>query len=230
MVAAMAESTASDPSKRPFSLNDAYAVVTPQDSIRLYREWADSYEDDFMASHRYVCHLRVAERFAAAADRSDGPVLDVGCGTGVVGWALSRQGGWAIDGLDISPDMLAVAHEKRNQAGEPVYGALIEADLTQPLDIASDVYGAVVSAGTFTIGHVGPSAIGELARIARPGALLVLGVNSVFFEESGFQAHLRSLVDEGAIGPFTVAAVKMFDGAEGAYSDQTAHVVVARVS
>lgn len=226
----MAESTASDPSKGPFSLDDAYAVVTPQDSIRLYREWADSYEDDFVTGHHYVCHLRVVERFAAAARRSDGPVLDIGCGTGVVGWALSRQGSWAIDGLDISPDMLAVAHEKMNQAGEPVYGALIEADLTQPLDIASNIYGAVVSAGTFTIGHVGPAAVGELTRITRPGGLLVLGVNSLFFERRGFQAHLQSLVDEGAIGPFTASVVEMFEGAEGPHSDETAHLIVARVS
>lgn len=228
MVAQVVESTENPPPKRPLNLDDAYAVESPEDSIRLYREWAETYESEFVASHRYVYPFRLVEVFAAEADRSDGPVLDVGCGTGVVAQELNKLGGWAIDGLDISAEMLAVAHEKLNQIGEPLYGALVEADLTKPLDITSHTYGSVVSAGTFTIGHVGPAAVGELARIVRPGGLLVLGVNSVFYEQSDFGSHVQSLVDEGVLGPVTLHVIGTYDMETGPHADDTSNVVVAR--
>ena len=55
--------------------------------------------------------------FTEAAGRVDGPVLDVGCGTGLVAVALVRDAAddgfdWMIDGVDISPEMLAVSATK----------------------------------------------------------------------------------------------------------------------
>ena len=211
-------------------LDDAYSLTSPEDNIRLYRDWAATYESEFMASHGYVYHLRVAERFAELADKGDGPVLDVGCGTGVVGEALSRLGAWAIDGLDISPEMLAEARQKLNQAGEPAYGALVEADLTKPLEIASDTYGSVVSAGTFTTGHVGPTAVGELIRIVRPGGLLVLGVNTRFFAASEFQAHLDGFAADGLVELLETVVGKVYEGDGGTHPDDTTSIVAMRMN
>lgn len=211
-----------------YDLDDAYAVETPADNVELYRKWAASYEDDFMAGHGYVYHTRVAELFAQVADESDGPVLDVGCGTGVVGQEIARLGRWAIDGLDISTSMLAKAAEKLNRAGAEVYGALIEADLTGPLDIASDTYGSVVSAGTFTTGHVGPEAIGELARIVRPGGLLVLGVNSRYWAAADFESHLRGFVERGVLAEPTLEQIPIYDRHDHEHGTDTAQVIVVR--
>ena len=47
--------------------------------------------------------------------------------------------------------------------------------------------GAVVSAGTFTHGHVGPNAFDELLRITKPGGLFVISINSKVFIKDGFQ-------------------------------------------
>jgi SAM-dependent methyltransferase len=176
-----------------------------------------------------VYHQRVVERFVAVADRGHGPVLDVGCGTGLVGEALAQQGPWAIDGLDLCPGMLREAETKRNRAGEPVYGSLIEADLTKPLDIATDTYGSVISAGTFTMGHVGPEAIGELARVVRPGGVLVIGVNSAFFGQRGFDRFLAVLVAEGKLGEPTITVHRAFERDDHEHSGDTAHIVVAPV-
>lgn len=209
-------------------LADAYALRTPDDSVELYRRWSDSYEDDFMVGHGYVYHTGVAELFAAEAGPEDGPVLDVGCGTGVVGYELAQRGRWAVDGLDISPEMLAKAEEKLNRAGEPVYGALIEADLTQPLDITTDRYGSVISAGTFTTGHVGPEAVAELARIVRPGGLLVLGVNSRFYDEAGFGPFLDRLVAEGRITRPKLPTIPVYDRTDHEHGSDTATIVITR--
>ena len=119
-----------------FDLNDAYAVETPDDNRELYRRWASSFEDGFAASHGYIYDHNVA---AALSDRSPDwsrPVLDVGCGTGLVGLALSEVGAETLDGIDLSPEMLAVAKTK-TLGGRPLYRELIEADLTQPIALAS---------------------------------------------------------------------------------------------
>ena len=146
--------------EQPVTLADAYALVTPQDSRRLYARWAATYESDFVASNQYVIPDRVAEVFAAVAGRLEGPVLDVGCGTGLVAAALvgdSADEGidWVIDGVDISPEMLAASAVKTRPDGRPLYRHLLEADLTASVEIADGTYAGVLSAGTFTHGHLG---------------------------------------------------------------------------
>lgn len=221
-----------DPTEPPpepsIGLNDAYALETPDDNVDLYRRWASTYESEFMASTGYIYHDLVADYFAEVADRGDSPVLDVGCGTGVVGLSVSARGGWAMDGIDISPEMLALAGEKRNAAGEPVFGSLHEADLTQPLLIPDDTYGAIVSAGVFTTGHVGPSAINELVRVVRPGGPLVLGVNSRFYKASGFQEHLDGMVGHELIEMIGTRVLNLYEGDSHEHSDDTAHLLAFR--
>ncbi len=39
---------------RKISLSEAYAVETPDDSIQLYKDWADTYDEDFIAATGYV--------------------------------------------------------------------------------------------------------------------------------------------------------------------------------
>src|SRR5678816_824558 len=51
------------------------------------------------------------------------------------------------------------------------YRHLVTADLTQPLTIEQR-YGASVSAGTFTTGHVGADAIPALVTLLQPGTVV----------------------------------------------------------
>lgn len=176
-------------------LKAAYALKTPQDSRNLYRGWAKTYDVDFAEANDYRYPGLIADMFAERA-KDNAPVLDVGAGTGLVGEALARNGLADVDALDISPEMLAVA------MGKGCYRAAITADLTQSLDIADGVYGGVACAGTFTFGHVGAEAIDELLRVARPGALFVLGINAAVYESAGFGAKFSEL--SGAIRGFEI--------------------------
>ena len=67
------------------------------------------------------------------------------------------------------------------------YSSLIEADITKKIPLKNNSIGAVVSAGTFTHGHVGADSFDELLRITKPGGLFVLSINSKFFIKNGFQ-------------------------------------------
>ena len=90
----------------------------------------------------------VAAAFAALGGR--GPVLDIGAGTGPVADALAHEGIGAVDGIDISAEMLGLATAKG------ICCKTILADLTWTPSIENSVYSGLISAGTFTHGHVGP--------------------------------------------------------------------------
>ncbi|MEL6793834.1 MAG: methyltransferase domain-containing protein [Pseudomonadota bacterium] len=170
------------------NLEGAYALKTPEDSKRLYADWAETYDEDFAARLGYVYPEQLAAMLAARG--AEGPLLDIGCGTGLVGAATAIR---PLDGVDISAEMLEAAR------GKDVYRDLIEADLTASLPMPGDAYRSLISTGTFTHGHVGPEALPELVRIAAPGAIFALGINQAVFEAKGFPAALARLVAEGAI-------------------------------
>ena len=205
--------------EQPVTLADAYALATPQDSRQLYARWAATYESDFVALNQYVIPDRVAEVFADAVRRSevriDGPVLDVGCGTGLVAVALVRDAAgdgvdWVIDGVDISPEMLAVSAAKIRPDGRPLYRHLLEADLTAPVDVADGSYAGVLSAGTFTHGHLGPAALSTLIRFGQPGAVFAIGINAEHFTAMAFAGHLAAEVAAGTIRDLEPRIVEMY--------------------
>lgn len=171
-------------------LTDAYALSGPDDIRRLYAGWAETYDTDFAAGMAY----RLPAEVAAACLRAGppvGPVLDAGAGTGLVAQALRGMGhAGAIDGVDLSPEMLERARAKT------LYRALVQADLTQPLPLAGP-YAAIVSSGTFTRGHVGPQALAHLLAVAAPGAVLAFSVNAAVWEASDFAGVLASLSVQG---------------------------------
>ncbi len=180
--------------KKP-DLQTAYALETPQDSINLYRNWAKTYDDDFAKANDYQNPRQVADLFAKH-NIGNIPVLDVGAGTGLVGERLAHHGISPVDALDISPEMLTVA------MGKGCYRASVCADLTKGIEIADGAYGGVTCVGTFTHGHVGPEVLDELLRIARSGALFVLGINGEFYQSAGFATKFNAL--SGAIRDFEI--------------------------
>ena len=205
-------------SDEPLGLDDAYAVETPDDNRRLYAQWATTYESSFVEANQYEYHEHVAAVFAAGP-RPDGPVLDVGCGTGVVGQALGGHGVDAIDGVDISPEMLTQARAKG------VYDRLIEADLTAGMDVTDDTYAGLTSAGTFTHGHLPAEPLAELVRVAAPGARCAIGVNAAHFAERGFAAWFDAAVADGAIEPYELTLVPVYATSDAANPDDMSQIV-----
>ena len=167
-------------------LKDAYSLKTPKDSINLYKTWASSYDDDFAKQNDYRSPIEIAKFFAQYSNNEDTPILDVGAGTGLIGECLNLTSK-EIDAIDISPEMLSIARTKN------CYSEIIEADLTKRLLINDNHYGAIVSAGTFTHGHVGPNVLDELLRVASPGALFVFTVHFKLFNKAGFDKKLLEI-------------------------------------
>lgn len=200
-------------------LDAAYALKTPEDSVRLYGDWATTYDTDFAAAMDYRSPVEVARAYAGLGGA--GPVLDVGAGTGLVGEALKAAGIGPVDGLDISAAMLAEA------AAKGAYRDTIVADLTGKIGLPDSAYAGVVSAGTFTSGHVGPEAFEELLRIAVPGAIFAVTVHSAVYEAGGFAAHFASLGPR--IADFRTVPFRVYGpAAEGEHSDDIGWIVSFR--
>lgn len=213
-------------------LEDAYAVDGPEANRKLYASWAATYESVFLAENDYEYHQHVAAAFCGDEDgveRLNGPVLDVGCGTGVVGAELARLGVPVIDGIDISPEMLAQAAVKTHE-GRPTYRQLFEADLTGRLELDNDTYAGVVSAGAFTHGHLGPESVAELLRVARPGARCSLGINSAHFAEAGFGDWLARRSSDGEITGLGFQLRPIYGGADPDDPDRWTRIAVFTVA
>jgi len=171
-------------------LERAYSLETDEDTHALYRDWAGTYDTTMLDGLGYVSPALVACLLADHVPNRGSAVLDVGCGTGLAGAELARRGFTAIDGLDYSAEMLAVAGERG------IYRKLIEADLNKPLDLPDAAWDAAICSGTFTHGHVGPGCLHELFRVLKPGALFAFSVNAGVWQEMGFENALERIEQE----------------------------------
>ena len=171
-------------------LNDAYSVKTPEDNIKLYKVWASSYDDDFAKKNDYRSPVLISNYYDKYANKNDVPVLDVGAGTGLIAEVMNKKNTIDIDAIDISPEMLESAKSKN------CYNKLIEADLTKNLDIDNNYYGAIVSAGTFTHGHIGPNALDELLRVTKPSGLFVITIHSKVYVNQNFEQKFQDINEQ----------------------------------
>lgn len=175
------------------TLRKVYSVEGPDDCVDAYKDWAAAYEDDVVGRFGYVAPKLAAETFARFVSDTAVPVLDAGCGTGLAGVELAARGVTTVDGLDISRAMLDEARAKG------VYRTLIEGDMTRPLPLDTDAYGAVISTGTFTHGHVGTEGLPDLLRVTRPGGIVCLTINDGVYEDYAFQAAFDTLAADGTV-------------------------------
>jgi SAM-dependent methyltransferase len=100
-----------------------------------------------------------------------GRLLDVGCGGGshLVAFA---EAGWEPTGVDVSADQLRLARER---------GCDVVQASAEELPFPDDSFDAAVSMWTHTDVEDFPQALRELARVLRPGGVLVyLGVHPCF--------------------------------------------------
>jgi len=215
-------------SEDALGLDEAYSVKTPDDNRRLYAKWAATYESSFVDAKQYRYPKAIAEVFndvVPAVTR----ILDIGTGTGLTGMYVTRlRPAVAIDGMDISPEMLAQAKLKTREDGSVVYRALYERDLTKAVPNENAPFEALFSSGTFTHGHLGPECLRNLLPLLANDGWLVVGVNNEHFESKGFAGELDSLVALGAIQTPEIMRIDVYEPGSVHYGDQ-ARVIITRV-
>lgn len=167
-------------------LGAVYDAKAPEEVAALYDGWAETYDAEMArAGYRHpAIGLALLSRHLP---HGAGPILDAGCGTGLLGDWLAIMGLSPVEGLDLSQGMLAVARAKG------AYAALHNLALGRDLPFADGHFAGVISTGVFTTGHVGTEGLPELIRILRPGGTLVLTVKTTLWE--GFHSFLTARTD-----------------------------------
>ena len=142
-----------------------------------------------------------------------GTVLDLGCGTGLMGEALRAETEF-LAGCDLSRRMIAKAQAKRRADGGPLYDKLAIAGLTAFLasrpDACADL---VIAADVFVyLGDLAPS-FHQSARVLKRGGLLAFTVQShdgegISVGQDRRFAHaaswIRAKLDEAGLKPVLV--------------------------
>ncbi|MEU1420174.1 class I SAM-dependent DNA methyltransferase [Kitasatospora sp. NPDC086009] len=149
-----------------------------------YAQWVETYErtvEDAM-------DLAVLERLATPDWAEVTRAADLGCGTGRTGaWLRGKAAdGLVLDGVDLTPEMLAVAK------GKAVHDTLTEADVAAT-GLPGGGYDLVISSLIDEhLADLGPL-YREAFRLARPGGRCVLvGLHPYFIMAAGMPTHFTS--------------------------------------
>lgn len=145
-----------------------------------YGEWAETYEDTVLD----LMDLRLLARLERVDWKNSRRTIDLACGTGRIGVWLKQAGVAAIDGIDLSGEMLAKAETKC------VYDRLVVGDiLATGLDAGAYDLGTVVLADEH-IADLSPL-YREAARLTAASGRFVLVGYHPHFLMAGIPAHFN---------------------------------------
>ena len=152
----------------------------------LFDEYAPRFERSLLVGLGYRGPELLLRAIEAVRDpeASFGAVLDLGCGTGLVGERLRARSRW-IEGVDLSPAMVAQA------AGKAVYDALHVAELCGHLAGESRRFDLVTAADVLIyLGDLEPFLAAAADRLAESG-LLALTAEAAETDGPGIDRRLR---------------------------------------
>jgi len=172
-------------------LERVYTARDTDETRTLYDDWSESYEAE-VKQNGYVTPGRCAEALAEFTQDQTAPVLDFGCGTGLSGLALTLAGFSTIDGVDLSPDMIAKAQAKR------LYRALSTLPGDKPPRLKQGAYSAIAAVGVIGAGAAPISVFDVLMYALDPGGKLVLSLNDHAMQDKANEGRICEWLDCGA--------------------------------
>ncbi|MEM9564017.1 MAG: class I SAM-dependent methyltransferase [Actinomycetota bacterium] len=162
----------------------------PEAVAAIYDAWADGYDRD-LQDWSYRAPAAVVDRLLAV-DQTPGPVLDVGCGTGLVGRRLAEAGFAEVSGVDLSPKSLEIA------ATTGAYRDLTQLDLqSQPLPWPDDTFAALVCVGVMTYLPDVEAVVGEFCRAVAADGSVLFTQRDDLWDERGTMAAIERLAVGG---------------------------------
>ena len=168
-------------------LNGAYTLEGSQQTKELYRRWASSYDAE-LGDNGYASPERTAQAIKSCYANIDAEVLDIGCGTGISGYFLNKQGFKRLIGCDLSPEMLAIAKTKN------IYTNLFLADLEDPFKFLTAPPAIVTAVGVMAPGHAAASLITDVIEIMAPNGLFGFSLNDYTLNDPDYLNIIKNLV------------------------------------
>jgi len=186
-------------------LAGAYSLKNTADHLKYYSRIAEDYDTKFARNMGYIYPEEIAKNLLEIKSEISGKICDIGCGTGLVGECLKKADQTlVIDGVDLSQEMLKIAKNKK------IYSNLYAVDLTADTYKIPTDYSAIISAGTFTHGHLGPEPIRKLLKHCKSNAQCFIGVNQVHFNEKCFSSFLDRMIEEKLITNLSIRELTIY--------------------
>jgi len=151
-----------------------------------FDRYAETFEGHLVDVLGYRMPFLMAETLTIEHPSPFAAVLDLGCGTGLMGDSLSPDRATVIDGVDLAPRMIEVTRRKGR------YGKLVAGDIVDYLRACTPgSYDLVVSADVFI--YVGPlePVFSEVARVLSAGSLFCFSVEHTATDDYEVQASSR---------------------------------------
>mmetsp|Transcript_3974 Transcript_3974/g.10765 ORF Transcript_3974/g.10765 Transcript_3974/m.10765 type:complete len:218 (-) Transcript_3974:38-691(-) len=173
---------------------------TKDGAVDLYDKWADTY-DETLRSWNYPAPGRITELLKQhrGDDAPALPVLDAGCGTGLVGEALKASGFAEIVGTDVSNESLKLV--VKNKPG--LYKSVACCDLEcseGPLPFADKSFSAVVCVGVLSYVQKFDVVFKEWCRVTAPGGLVIFTHREPFWTADEHSCRSVAAALEGSGG------------------------------
>ena len=166
-------------------LDKAYDLDGEAQTRAHYDDWSASYDAE-ISRNGYATPARIAAALASVTPDKSAAILDFGCGTGMSGDALARAEFSLIDGVDLSPDMLAQARKTKTYRRLNV----IEPDAHLPLKVGD--YSAIVACGVIGAGGAPLATFDVLMALLPIGGLLAFSFNDHTLQDPAYEAKLQS--------------------------------------
>jgi len=177
----------------------------PENRIKFYDDWCDKYDEDLVVVGNYTGHTKCVEAFLKLDLNRNITILDLACGTGLLGSEIGKHGYELVDGLDSSLGMLGQARK------QSIYRDYILAMVEElgSIPINDETYDVVMCSNGFAPGQIYPSAITEILRVMRPGGYLLWTMREGYQHKSQrfalLDAEITDLTKMGAaelvVGP-----------------------------
>jgi len=164
---------------------------------QFYDQWSDNYDTSLVVVGHYTGHIKCVEAFLKLGLDRKVNILDLACGTGLLGLELNKKGYDMVDGLDHSIGMLDKSKER------DIYKNYILCDVGDigSIPVNNESYDVVLSSNGFAPGQILPTAFPEIFRVLRPGGYMIFtmrdGYQHTSQQFSMLELDINDLVNSG---------------------------------
>ncbi|XP_046864283.1 methyltransferase-like protein 27 [Xenia sp. Carnegie-2017] len=196
------------------------ATTTQKELAEVYAEWGPTYDkliDDLSYTGPAIGAAKLNEKLKELGHDNNVSIVDLGCGTGLVGEQLYNLGYKNIDGMDLSEHMLKVAEEKG--VYRSLHKGIMGSDGSVDLGVEPKQYDAVICVGVFASGHVKGEGMNDFLFVVKAGGLIVFNINESVIEDSDYKYHekMEELSNQGKWKLLLKTYERKYNAHRGAY-------------